>query len=142
MNDLLQEGQTIPNEMPPHFLDKHIPHIEGIGEPTTATFFTQSKIDPTNWFSPPLLFPFLIIVLTSDFPPPPLIRWMLEKYDGVRAFWNPQTNSFYTRNGLKVKNIPQDVIDSMPNIFLDGELWYLSSTLPHTQGQFTSKLKQ
>ena len=57
-------------------------------------------------------------------------RWMLEKYDGVRSFWNPQTKSFYTRRGVKVKNIPQDVIDSMPNIFLDGELWYVPS--PHS----------
>jgi len=51
----LDEGQAIPNEMPPHFLDKHIPHIEGIGEPTTATFFTHSKIDPTNWYPSILL---------------------------------------------------------------------------------------
>jgi len=48
---------------------------------------------------------------------------MLEKYDGVRAFWNPQSRCFYSRTGLK-KNLPQDIIDSMPNIFLDGELWY------------------
>ena len=55
MNDsvMLGEGHPIPKEIPPHFLDKHIPHIEGIGEPTTATFFTHSKIDPTNWFPPP-----------------------------------------------------------------------------------------
>jgi len=61
MNDsmLLDEGQPIPKDMPPHFLDKHIPHVEGIGEPTIASFFTQSKIDPTNWF--PLL----------SFSPPP-----------------------------------------------------------------------
>lgn len=56
---LMDDGQPIPKEMPPHFLDKHIPHIEGIGEPTTATFFTHSNINPTNWFvipsSPPLL---------------------------------------------------------------------------------------
>ena len=56
MNDsvMLGEGHPIPKEIPPHFLDKHIPHIEGIGEPTTATFFTRSNIDPTNWFPPPL----------------------------------------------------------------------------------------
>jgi len=60
MTSSLDEGQAIPNEMPPHFLDKHIPHIEGIGEPTTATFFTHSKIDPTNWYSPSILFPFLL----------------------------------------------------------------------------------
>ena len=56
MNDsmmlLMGEGHPIPKEIPPHFLDKHIPHIEGIGEPTTATFFTRSNIDPTNWFHP------------------------------------------------------------------------------------------
>ena len=124
----LEEGQSIPNEMPPHFLDKHIPHIEGIGEPTTATFFTHSKIDPTNWFPLPPLLSLLFLFLYS-IPFLSLIRWMLEKYDGVRSFWNPQTKSFYTRRGVKVKNIPQDVIDSMPNIFPDGELWYLSS--PH-----------
>jgi len=54
---------------------------------------------------------------------------MLEKYDGVRAFWNPQTKCFYTRTGLK-KDMPQDIIDSMPNIFLDGELWYFYLSLP------------
>ena len=43
-------GQPIPEEMPPQFMDKLIPRIEGIGEPTTATFFTRSKIDPTNWY--------------------------------------------------------------------------------------------
>ena len=64
-----QEGHPIPKEIPPHFLDKHIPHIEGIGEPTTAIFFTRSNIDPTNWFSIPLTpglllicFIFLLIV--------------------------------------------------------------------------------
>jgi len=56
---LMGGGQPIPKEIPPHFLDKHIPHIEGIGEPTTATFFTRSKIDPTNWFHPPLPFSFV-----------------------------------------------------------------------------------
>jgi len=55
-------------------------------------------------------------------------RWMLEKYDGVRAFWNPQSRCFYSRKGLK-KNLPQDIIDSMPNIFLDGELWYFALPL-------------
>jgi len=62
-----EEGQPIPKEMPPHFLDKHIPHIEGIGEPTTATFFTHSKIDPTNWFHP------LSPSLSSLIAPPSLI---------------------------------------------------------------------
>ena len=48
---------------------------------------------------------------------------MFEKYDGVRCFWNPLKRTFYTRQGLK-KIMPQEIVDSMPDIFLDGELWY------------------
>jgi len=55
---------------------------------------------------------------------------MLEKYDGVRAFWNPQTKTFYNRKGTK-RAMPQEIIDSMPNIFLDGELWYIPPPTTH-----------
>lgn len=48
---------------------------------------------------------------------------MFEKYDGLRGFWNPTKKAFYSRLGNKF-TFPQDVIDSMPDIFLDGELWY------------------
>ena len=50
-------------------------------------------------------------------------RWIFEKYDGVRAFWNPKKKTFYSRHGKKF-SFPQKVIDAMPcNLFLDGELW-------------------
>jgi len=72
---LMDDGQPIPNEAPPHFLDKHIPHIEGIGEPTTATFFTRSNINPTNWFAPPLppsfffpQLPFSVLIILIPLP--------------------------------------------------------------------------
>ena len=42
-------NDAIPEEMPLGLLDKEIPHIEGIGQPTTACLFTTSKIDPKNW---------------------------------------------------------------------------------------------
>jgi len=49
---------------------------------------------------------------------------MFEKYDGVRAFWNPVKKAFYSRKGKKLF-IPQEIIDAMPNnVFLDGEFWY------------------
>jgi len=52
------------------------------------------------------------------------IRWMFEKYDGVRGFWNPLKKTFYSRHG-KPLNLTKEVIESMPNdTFLDGELWY------------------
>jgi len=48
---------------------------------------------------------------------------MFEKYDGVRAFWNPLRQSFYSRFG-KPLYLPQEFVDKMPHDqFLDGELW-------------------
>lgn len=53
-------------------------------------------------------------------------RWMFEKYDGVRGFWNPLKRAFYSRSGVKFDHFPREIVDSMPDdIFLDGELWYL-----------------
>ena len=50
-------------------------------------------------------------------------RWLFEKYDGLRGFWNPKTKAFYSKNGNKF-DFPQEVIDSMPDdIFLEGEIW-------------------
>ena len=45
------QGSTpISKSIPPRFFHDATPHIEGIGEPTTACFFSKSSIDPTNWF--------------------------------------------------------------------------------------------
>jgi len=50
-------------------------------------------------------------------------RWMFEKYDGVRAFWNPSKQAFYSRHGNQFA-LPEDIVASMPtDLFLDGELW-------------------
>ena len=52
---------------------------------------------------------------------------MFEKYDGVRAFWNPVKRAFYTRTGTKF-NIPEEIVIAMPvDLFLDGEFWYIFS---------------
>src|SRR5690348_13198448 len=48
---------------------------------------------------------------------------MFEKYDGVRGIWNPHHKLFYSRSG-KPFSFPQFIIHSMPNIFLEGELWF------------------
>jgi len=49
---------------------------------------------------------------------------VFEKYDGLRAFWNPDTRTFYSRHG-NAFNIPSFIVDSMPaDIFLDGEIWF------------------
>src|SRR5690242_13453968 len=54
-------------------------------------------------------------------------RWLFEKYDGIRGFWNPLKKAMFSRQGRKF-NLPQHILDAMPsNIFLDGELWYCFS---------------
>jgi len=58
-----------------------------------------------------------------------LNRWLFEKYDGVRAFWNPIKKTFYSRKGLPFQ-LPRYILDAMPSdVFLDGELWYLMLTI-------------
>ena len=47
---------------------------------------------------------------------------MSEKFDGIRAFWDPTTQNFYTRGGSIIKT-PPSFKENMPNIPLDGELW-------------------
>jgi len=42
-------GDPIPEEPPPHFFEKLVPQVEGVGEPTTACFFTLSNIEPKDW---------------------------------------------------------------------------------------------
>lgn len=50
-------------------------------------------------------------------------RWLFEKYDGVRGFWNPVKKKFYSRYG-KPFRIVQEIINEMPeDMFLDGEFW-------------------
>jgi ATP-dependent DNA ligase len=49
---------------------------------------------------------------------------MFEKYDGVRGFWNPHHKTFFSRNG-KPFQFPSSITQFMPNIMLDGELWYV-----------------
>lgn len=50
-------------------------------------------------------------------------RWMFEKYDGVRGFWNPLKRAFFSRHGNRL-HLPEHIIAAMPkDIFLDGELW-------------------
>ena len=95
-----ESAVAIPETPPVGFFDKDVVSIPDIGEPTAATFLTVTNTDPTGW-------------------------WIFEKYDGVRAFWNPQKRAFYSRFG-KQFDMPQEIVDAMPtNTFLDGELWYL-----------------
>jgi len=50
-------------------------------------------------------------------------RWLFEKYDGLRGFWNPKKNSIYSRFNTQFE-LPPEILATLPtDLFLDGELW-------------------
>ena len=116
--DMPGDSKAIPKEVPPNFFRNDTYYVDGVGEPSTACFLTNSMADPTNWYPQPKRFPRISIVLSAI-----TQRWLFEKYDGLRAFWNPNKKVFYSRTG-KVLPVPQEIADTMPtDLFLDGELW-------------------
>ena len=52
-------------------------------------------------------------------------RWMSEKYDGIRAYWDPTLRMFLSRNLIGL-SIPEAIIQELklPPNSLDGEIWY------------------
>jgi len=43
------KAEPIPEQIPQDRLAPHIPKIEGLGQPVTASLFTLSSVNPTNW---------------------------------------------------------------------------------------------
>lgn len=48
LQGLLVDGEPIPAVVPAKYLPKTF-HIEGVGQPSVASFLTKSNTDPTNW---------------------------------------------------------------------------------------------
>ena len=49
-------------------------------------------------------------------------RFLTEKFDGVRAIWNPKMKQFVLKSKKTIEP-PEWIIQNLPNIYLDGELW-------------------
>ena len=73
-------------------------------------------------------------------------RAIFEKYDGVRTLWDPTRRIFFSRYGGELR-LPADLIESMPNILLDGELWcvhqvcHISYIIRFGRGNFSETSK-
>jgi DNA ligase 1 len=66
-----------------------------------------------------------------------LLRWISEKLDGVRAFWNG--SMLISRHGLEIK-CPEWFIEQFPEEFsLDGELWSGRGTFEMLTATINSK---
>eukprot|EP00026_Physarum_polycephalum_P000761 Phypoly_transcript_00762.p1 GENE.Phypoly_transcript_00762~~Phypoly_transcript_00762.p1 ORF type:complete len:886 (-),score=68.50 Phypoly_transcript_00762:72-2729(-) len=52
--------------------------------------------------------------------------WMIEKFDGIRAFWSPTDNHLISRSGRKLQ-IPSAILEASflaINFWMDGEIWF------------------
>eukprot|EP00026_Physarum_polycephalum_P001003 Phypoly_transcript_01004.p1 GENE.Phypoly_transcript_01004~~Phypoly_transcript_01004.p1 ORF type:complete len:1224 (-),score=188.92 Phypoly_transcript_01004:75-3746(-) len=58
--------------------------------------------------------------------------WMGEKYDGIRACWNPKRKTLYSRAGNELE-IPLNFELHFPSIFLDSEIWFGRGYFPDSQ---------
>jgi len=86
----------ISNTPPPDFFK--VNEVPQVGELMAASFLPRTGFDIENW-------------------------WMGEKFDGIRACWNPNTEKIYSRNG-KPLAVSKEILHSLPgDLFLDGELW-------------------
>eukprot|EP00026_Physarum_polycephalum_P001689 Phypoly_transcript_01691.p1 GENE.Phypoly_transcript_01691~~Phypoly_transcript_01691.p1 ORF type:complete len:1022 (+),score=174.74 Phypoly_transcript_01691:50-3115(+) len=84
---------------PAHIARKYDYNIPDFGLPTLAMYMPRNQtFDPTG----------LLI---------------FEKFDGIRGVWHPHMKSFFTRWGNPLPT-PNFIIDSMPNTWLDGEIWF------------------
>lgn len=50
------------------------------------------------------------------------IRWISEKFDGIRAVWSSEQRSFFSRFGNEIQVLAW-VDKIMPSVWLDGEFW-------------------
>lgn len=100
-------------------------YVPGLGVPMLATpLLTLNDFDGKGWFVILILYlssMFVLFLIFFYF----YFRWMLEKYDGIRAFWSPAEKQFLSRSGRKLP-VDASVRDLFSNVdfWLDGEIWY------------------
>jgi len=85
------------SETPPvHFFE--VKNVPNVGELMLASFVPTSSFNTDLW-------------------------WMGEKFDGMRACWNPWLEILYSRNGLALDMLLLHKSVLPYHVFLDGELW-------------------
>jgi len=131
LQDTPAKGDPIPEEPPANFFDAKKFNVPGVGEPPLASFL-KSSTNPLGWYAiKSYYYKYKIVKLIL------FNRWLFEKYDGIRGFWNPKERVFYSRHG-NVLRMPPEIINEMPDsMMLDGEIWYTYAlfsmyTLTHT----------
>lgn len=60
-----------------------------------------------------ILFCFLLVII---------LRLIFEKYDGIRAIWNSDERTMFSRWGKPISISPSFLLDVLPPTWLDGEV--------------------
>eukprot|EP00026_Physarum_polycephalum_P000399 Phypoly_transcript_00400.p1 GENE.Phypoly_transcript_00400~~Phypoly_transcript_00400.p1 ORF type:complete len:1105 (+),score=129.94 Phypoly_transcript_00400:31-3345(+) len=110
--DLISETFTSPIALN-HYGPAESGHVPDIGELMLASF-------------PPYLAP-VSESISQDDP-----WWMGEKYDGIRACWNPGKKLLFTRYGNEL-DFPPCFFALLPSLFLDCEIWFGRGCFPESQ---------
>eukprot|EP00026_Physarum_polycephalum_P001103 Phypoly_transcript_01104.p1 GENE.Phypoly_transcript_01104~~Phypoly_transcript_01104.p1 ORF type:complete len:992 (-),score=189.41 Phypoly_transcript_01104:668-3643(-) len=129
--DLLQhlspQSSPIPSVPPtlPNTVGGFIPNIErGLMQ---VSFVFIDNFNPHNW-------------------------WASEKYDGIRAIWNPHLQKIYSRFGIELQ-VLKFYVHWFPSIFVDTEIWFgrdtyricqqiLQQKIPDSDNPQISKISQ
>eukprot|EP00026_Physarum_polycephalum_P001669 Phypoly_transcript_01671.p1 GENE.Phypoly_transcript_01671~~Phypoly_transcript_01671.p1 ORF type:complete len:1064 (+),score=159.93 Phypoly_transcript_01671:260-3193(+) len=102
--DLLKDVDTkaspVSEDPPQNIIEKFDFDIPDLGAPMLAMHAPQARaFSPVGW-------------------------WVFEKYDGIRAIWNPIQRNVYTRFGTLLP-VPNSFLDVLPaKLWLDGEIWF------------------
>eukprot|EP00026_Physarum_polycephalum_P003969 Phypoly_transcript_03986.p1 GENE.Phypoly_transcript_03986~~Phypoly_transcript_03986.p1 ORF type:complete len:741 (+),score=114.71 Phypoly_transcript_03986:43-2265(+) len=102
LDDNSPKRVSLPTPLNPSFGFFEYGSIPDVGELMLASF-------PTT--------PMFALSISKDAP-----WWLGEKYDGVRACWNPAKRTLYSRTGL-IFAPPPKFLSLFPPLFLDGEMW-------------------
>jgi len=92
-----------------------VPTLPNIGQLMLASFIPSVHTDINNW-------------------------WIGEKFDGMRACWNPLTKILYSKRSLPIRILSQHFLMMvMVNIFLEGELWIGRASFKFLKPIFSNK---
>eukprot|EP00026_Physarum_polycephalum_P001914 Phypoly_transcript_01917.p1 GENE.Phypoly_transcript_01917~~Phypoly_transcript_01917.p1 ORF type:complete len:811 (+),score=69.95 Phypoly_transcript_01917:211-2643(+) len=105
-----------------------IPRLRANGPPIS--------LNPPRGFLQSLKIPGVGELMLASFPPfnfdVSASKWWLgEKYDGIRYCWHSARRQAYSRYGKEL-NLISNITRSLPNIFVDSELWFGRGQYSHT----------
>jgi len=129
---LVEIAKTIEEKYPGKFPTMQYSHSDAIRVAalkedleTTRTTLLNDGDESAGSSSSFVMLPKAKTNAVSNFPTKTFSQyWMQEKYDGIRAYYDPIKRKLFSKQNLEI-NAPVEWLDKFKNVtrFLDGELW-------------------